>query len=180
MMRFTLLAGVALAGLILGGCASVPAPVAAGSKNVVVAELVLTGTNLTPATANGVWNDTLSIKLLNWDTKENFTATTVAGQSGLVTFTNLPPGTYSVREMGARLVYMTNTVLTTTYPKPVGALFELVDGKVNNLGRIEWKQDKATQTYQVSNYEAVMADAKKTTLAEVGLEWAEVKFTTEE
>lgn len=179
-MRFTLLAGVALAGLILGGCASVPAPVAAGSKNVVVAELVLNATNLTPSTANGLWTDTLSIKLLNWDTKENFTATTVAGQSGLVTFTNLPPGTYSVREMGASLVYMTNTVFTTTYPKPVGALFELVEGKVNNLGRIEWKQDKATQSYAVANYDAVKVDAGKAALAQVGLEWADVKFTTEE
>jgi len=184
-MRLNLLTGVRLAtlcfaGILLVGCASAPpAPVSSAAKNVVVAKLALNASNQSNSMLNGVWTETLSMKLLNWETKENFTATATVGQGGLVTFADLPAGTYSIRELGVSVVYMTNTIFSSTY-KPAGALFDLVEGKINNLGRIEWKLVKADSSYAVDKYAEVQADAKKLALAKVGLEWAEVKLTTEE
>lgn len=179
-MRFGMLTGIALIGLLSWGCSSMPqAPISSGAKNAVVVDVAVKITNASVNIAK------VELKLLNFDTKANFTAMGSL-KDGLMYVADVPAGTYSIRELKVTGYDGINVVVEPKLPaqpyKPSGALFEVVEGKVNNLGVFAWTFDAkaGTSTYTQADFDKVKAKAKASTFAASSLEWVETKFSTED
>ena len=135
-MRFKTIFALGLVTVVFWGCASMPEPTP-GKDTLVTCQPNFVGADMPWQTLNGSHTSGITVTLTNRDSKQVYTK--AVDPSGIANFVGLPEGHYWLSRLAIKLVdSRMNFTFVTNWGTHLHS-FEVVAGKVNNLGQIVWK-----------------------------------------
>ncbi|HUI72823.1 MAG TPA: hypothetical protein VL354_20035, partial [Spirochaetia bacterium] len=133
---------VILAGIFLGGCATLTPPSAGTDSSLIMGTLKLnvSGAGIAPNGADGFLNASVpsaAAVIIQGGTSGNTYEIRADIPSGFFTLANVEPGTYKLMKLWAQMK-TSNSYVTITSNFNLGPSFEVAPGKVANLGVSTW------------------------------------------